>query len=260
MKKVSLKVLPFTTAFISNQFHKKSIQMKQYNFIKSIAVVVFILIAFTIGKVNGQLVDVKKWTGTYPDNPVSLYNIRAFSVLETADHSGYVIAGDGENDSLLVLKTDTFGNILWTKKIQLGTNEFVQKIIQTSDGGFMVQGFTKVGPSASPYQLFLLKLEMEPTSIIIKKPTKISTVSLSYNYPNPFNPSTKIKYDLPKQENVKIEIFNLLGQKIETLVNKQMPSGSYEVEFTAKHLPSGVYLYRIEAGEFHEIKKMLLIK
>jgi type IX secretion system substrate protein len=200
------------------------------------------------------------WTGTYPDNPVSLYNIRAFSVLETADHSGYVIAGDGENDSLLVLKTNTFGNILWTKKIQLGTNEFVQKIIQTSDGGFMVQGFTKVGPSASPYQLFLLKLEMEPTSIIIKKPTKISTVSLSYNYPNPFNPSTKIKYDLPKQENVKIEIFNLLGQKIETLVNKIMPAGSHQVEFNAKDLPSGVYLYRIEAVGFQVVKKMLLFR
>ncbi len=83
---------------------------------------------------------------------------------------------------------------------------------------------------------------------------------LSQNYPNPFNPSTKIKYDLPKPEKVKIEVFNLLGQKIEILLNKQMLAGSHEVEFTAKNLPSGVYLYRIEAGEYNEVKKMILLR
>ena len=70
----------------------------------------------------------------------------------------------------------------------------------------------------------------------------------------------KIKYTLPKSEKVKIEIFNLLGQKVETLLNKSMPSGSHEVEFTAKDLPSGVYYYRIEAGEFQQVRKMILLK
>ena len=65
---------------------------------------------------------------------------------------------------------------------------------------------------------------------------------------------------LPKPEKVKIEVFNLLGQKIETLINKPMPAGSHEVEFTAKNLPSGVYLYRIEAGEYQQVKKMVLLK
>jgi M6 family metalloprotease-like protein len=94
----------------------------------------------------------------------------------------------------------------------------------------------------------------------------LSDFILFQNYPNPFNPSTKIKYSLPKPEKVKIEIFNLLGQKIETLLNKPMPAGSFEVEFTANDLPSGVYLYRIvvdsygEAGEFQEVKKMILLK
>ena len=80
------------------------------------------------------------------------------------------------------------------------------------------------------------------------------------NYPNPFNPSTKIKYDLPKAGKVKIEIFNILCQKIVTLLNKFIPAGTHEVEFTAKDLPSGVYMYRIEAGEFQEVKKMILLK
>jgi type IX secretion system substrate protein len=84
--------------------------------------------------------------------------------------------------------------------------------------------------------------------------------ALKQNYPNPFNPSTKIKYTLPKSEKVKIEIFNLLGQKIKTLIYKKMPAGNHEIEFTAKNLPSGVYLYRIQSGEFQEVKKMVLLK
>ena len=84
--------------------------------------------------------------------------------------------------------------------------------------------------------------------------------SLNQNYPNPFNPSTKIKYILPKSEKVKIEVFNLLGQKITTLLDNQMPSGSHEVEFNGQNLSSGIYYYKIEAGEFQQVRKMLLIK
>ena len=90
--------------------------------------------------------------------------------------------------------------------------------------------------------------------------TQIKSIDLYQNYPNPFNPSTTIKYRIPKSEVVRIEIFNLLGQKIETLVNKKMPAGSHEVEFNANNLPSGIYLYQIEVGNFHEVKKMMLIR
>jgi hypothetical protein len=87
-----------------------------------------------------------------------------------------------------------------------------------------------------------------------------SNYKLYQNFPNPFNPSTKITYTLPKSEKVKIDVFNLLGQKITTLLNKQMPSGSHEVEFTKNDLPSGVYLYRIEAGEYQQVRKMIIMK
>jgi photosystem II stability/assembly factor-like uncharacterized protein len=83
--------------------------------------------------------------------------------------------------------------------------------------------------------------------------------SLSKNYPNPFNPSTKIKFTLPKAEKVKIELFNTLGQKVETLLNKAMKAGHHEVEFNAQNLSSGIY-YRIEAGEFQDVKKMILLR
>jgi hypothetical protein len=84
--------------------------------------------------------------------------------------------------------------------------------------------------------------------------------SLYQNYPNPFNPSTKIKFALAKAVNVKIEMFNLLGQKIETLLNKSMPAGPHEIEFIANNLPNGMYLYRIKAGEFQQVRKMVLMK
>jgi hypothetical protein len=80
------------------------------------------------------------------------------------------------------------------------------------------------------------------------------------NYPNPFNPSTKIKFALPKPEIVKIEVYNTLGQIIKILLNQHMRAGFHEVEFNAQNLSSGIYYYRIEAGEFQDVKKMILIK
>lgn len=84
--------------------------------------------------------------------------------------------------------------------------------------------------------------------------------SLAQNYPNPFNPSTKISFALPKAGNVKLVVFDLLGREIRTLVNEFRTAGNHTVEFNASNLASGVYFYRIEAGDFTATKKMLLIK
>lgn len=83
---------------------------------------------------------------------------------------------------------------------------------------------------------------------------------LYQNYPNPFNPSTTIKFSLPKQEFVIIAIYNILGEKLETLLSKKMQAGSHEVEFNAQYISSGIYFYRIEAGEFQDVRKMILLK
>jgi hypothetical protein len=83
---------------------------------------------------------------------------------------------------------------------------------------------------------------------------------LSQNYPNPFNPSTKIKYSIPQTSNVVIKVYDILGNEIETLVNEEKLAGNYSVEFNAANLPSGVYFYRLIAGNFTSTKKMLLLK
>ncbi|MEO8512143.1 MAG: T9SS type A sorting domain-containing protein, partial [Ignavibacteria bacterium] len=84
--------------------------------------------------------------------------------------------------------------------------------------------------------------------------------SLSQNYPNPFNPSTSIKFTMPQGDNVKLVIFDILGREVKTLVNEFRNAGSYEVNFDASSLSSGAYFYRLEAGEFTQTKKMLLVK
>lgn len=84
--------------------------------------------------------------------------------------------------------------------------------------------------------------------------------SLEANYPNPFNPSTTIKYSIPKSSFVKIRIFDILGNEVAILVNEEKPAGSYEVEFSADNLTSGIYFYAIQAGSFAETKRMILLK
>ena len=84
--------------------------------------------------------------------------------------------------------------------------------------------------------------------------------SLSQNYPNPFNSSSIIKYSIPKSSFATIKIFNTLGEEIETLVNTEKPVGTYEVNWNATNLPSGVYFYRFQAGDFVQTRKMILMK
>ena len=84
--------------------------------------------------------------------------------------------------------------------------------------------------------------------------------SLSQNYPNPFNPNTQIKYSIPKTSLVTLKIFNTLGEEIETLVNEEKTVGTYEVNLNAANLPSGVYFYRLQAGDFVQTRKMILLK
>lgn len=84
--------------------------------------------------------------------------------------------------------------------------------------------------------------------------------SLSQNYPNPFNPVTQISFNIPKQLFTRLVIYDQLGRERSVLVNSQLSPGSYKVEWDASNYPSGVYFYKIQAGDFIETKKMVTIK
>ncbi|MEO8230753.1 MAG: T9SS type A sorting domain-containing protein, partial [Ignavibacteriota bacterium] len=83
---------------------------------------------------------------------------------------------------------------------------------------------------------------------------------LSQNYPNPFNPSTKISWQSPVGSHQSLKVYDILGNEVATLVDEYKPAGSYEVEFDASRLTSGIYFYRLQAGSFVETKKMILLK
>jgi hypothetical protein len=84
--------------------------------------------------------------------------------------------------------------------------------------------------------------------------------SLYQNYPNPFNPSTRIKFDIPKNALVKLKVYDVLGREVAKLVNANLLAGTYEYTFEGSKFSSGVYFFTLEVGDFKSTKKMLLVK
>ena len=83
---------------------------------------------------------------------------------------------------------------------------------------------------------------------------------LKQNYPNPFNPSTTIRFSLPKKEFVELKVYNILGKEVATIVSNELNQGNYSFMFNGTNLVSGVYYYQLIAGEYNEIKRMVLLK
>ncbi len=83
---------------------------------------------------------------------------------------------------------------------------------------------------------------------------------LKSNYPNPFNPTTQISYQIPENSFVNLIVYNALGQEVAQLVNQHQSSGQYSVKFNAANLPSGVYIYKLQTNNFSDVKKMLIMK
>ena len=101
---------------------------------------------------------------------------------------------------------------------------------------------------------------LNPTSVTNDRSVLPTQYSLSQNYPNPFNPTTEIDFSISKPGNVKIVVYDAIGNEVATLINKFMQQGKYTVDWNATSLASGIYLYRIEANDFSMVKKMVLLK
>ncbi len=148
-------------------------------------------------------------------------------------------------------------------------------IVKTTNGGvnWVVQnsGTTKrlneiwfinndTGFIAGDSGLLLVTYNGGVTSLIQNSQSIPVHFTLDQNYPNPFNPSTKIKFDIPRSSFVKLTVHDILGREAAKLVNEDLSAGSYEYEFDGTGLNSGVYFYRIEAGEYMETRRMVLLK
>ena len=115
------------------------------------------------------------------------------------------------------------------------------------------------GGIIEPEQSYL-GLYFEPETGIGEDQSLPARFSLAQNYPNPFNATTTIKYSLPEETKVAIEIYNILGRKVETLIQEKQAAGSRQVVWNAENQPSGVYFYWIKAGEYEESRSCLLLK
>ncbi len=146
-----------------------------------------------------------------------------------------------------------------TIKLQAGGKGGTETYNLTAQGRYVKLGMA----SSTSAPLVMSEFEiygMPVTTAVISGNTLPAVYSLEQNYPNPFNPSTVINYQIPKAGNVSLKIFDILGREVITLVNGIQSAGSYKVELNAKQFTSGVYFYRLTAGDFIQVKKMLLMK
>jgi hypothetical protein len=192
-----------------------------------------------------------KYSFTYDGN-----NNRTEQIFQTWDGSAWVnnekysFTYDGNNNRTEQI-FQTWDGSAWVNNWKYsftydGNNNRTEQISQTWNGSAWVN----VGKYTYSYI---------PTGIE-QFEGEVSTYSLSNNYPNPFNPTTRISYTIPKRSNVNIKVYSLLGSEVAELVKGEMEAGSYDIEFNAANLPSGVYFYRIQSGNFIDTKKMLLLK
>ena len=100
----------------------------------------------------------------------------------------------------------------------------------------------------------------DPTAILGSIETKPLFYGLNQNYPNPFNPTTAISYTLREQTHVKLYVADILGRVVSTLVDENQLAGQHKIAFSGQNLPSGVYVYRVVAGNFTQTKQMILLR
>jgi hypothetical protein len=104
------------------------------------------------------------------------------------------------------------------------------------------------------------KLLATASAIPLGPSTMATQYGLYQNMPNPFNPVTEITFDMPVASSATLQVFNVTGQRVAVLANGLLQSGRHKVTFNAENLPSGMYIYRLEAGNFTAAKKMVLMK
>ncbi len=141
---------------------------------------------------------------------------------------------------------------------EVDSTNYTDVLKKSGDFTYFVQSIDFSGNLSEPSEL--AQITIIRVSNEIESGSVPQEFLLFQNYPNPFNPSTTIRFAIPKASVVKIDVYNLLGQRVKTLVNSRKPAGIHTVNFDAADLSSGIYIYRIQAVDFVQIKRMTLIK
>jgi hypothetical protein len=210
-------------------------------------------------KINGP--GAPLWIKTYGDSSTE----NAYSVEKTSD-GGFIISGTtyskgaGSGDFYLI-KTDANGDTMWTRTFGGSHREEAYDVKQTADGGYVLTGYSYSYPSIGS-DFYLVKTDgngLVPIQHHKDQPI-VQDYKLFQNYPNPFNPTTTIEFSLPHSGYVSLRIFNILGEEVATLLSASLLSGFHQVVWNASELASGVYWYKLKAGDYFETRKMILLK
>jgi hypothetical protein len=130
----------------------------------------------------------------------------------------------------------------------------------TDADGVWPSGANTVNPTGGPTEIVLTGSDLQEIDAVGNGPTVVKQFALLQNYPNPFNPATEIRYQVPTAGRVYLKVYDILGREVATLVDQVRTAGSYTVTFNASTLASGLYFYRMTAGNFIQTKRMLLLK
>ena len=179
--------------------------------------------------------------------PLSLISLAVYQVSEVST-AGLIIEG-WDNSSLKY--SSSFSNITSWKILTLNYS-YINKIVIRLD--------SSASGCLNDYNFDNFTFRSNITSVNNDYNKIPKEYKLSQNFPNPFNPSTRIYYSLPKSNMVTIKIFDILGKEVKTLVNEYQNAGNYYVEFNADGIASGIYFYRLQSGDYVSIKKMILLK
>ena len=200
------------------------------------------------------------WTRTY-GGPFNEFGY----CVEVIGSAGFVISGTtgsfgaGSTDFYLV-RTNSQGDTLWTRTFGGRSQEWLQNMHLAADGGFILTGYSySFGYGENSYLVKTDETGLVTFTGNIRNEIP-RNLGLEQNYPNPFNPATTIRYQLPLNSDVELSIYNLLGQKVATLVGKKQPAGNYQVEWNAAEFSSGVYYYKLTTEKFQKVKEMILMK
>jgi hypothetical protein len=197
---------------------------------------------------------------SYSDDP---------SIISSGSNIHVVWNDNRDGNSEIYYKHSTDAGVTWGEDTRLTNNNAISFLPYVAVSGSVVhvvwedyrdgnyaEIYYKRNPTGNPIGIKNISTEIP------------SSYSLQQNYPNPFNPTTKIKFDIPDgfpigafgNDNIVLKVFDLLGKEVATLVNEQLAPGMYEVEWNVSNFASGVYYYRIEAGDYQETKKMIMLK
>ena len=183
--------------------------------------------------------------------------------LDLTSDGGFILAGYTENRSTgladaWLIKTDSEGNELWTRAYGGEGDDRIYSVQQTLDGGYILAGYTD-SFGAGGKDMWIIKTDENGTEI--ESPFLPQTTELYQNYPNPFNPATSISYALDQACLVELNVYNLNGQFLRSLLNGKQSRGKHEIDLNAEDLTSGLYIYTLKVdGKVVQSKKMMMLK